>query len=486
MKRQLCSRVLLLITCAGALQSPSWAQQAPPVQVKAPDAQSAQTAPIDQRRIDDYILAEMERQGIPGLALAIVQSGRVVKLQGYGYANLEHKAPVKAETIFQSGSLGKQFTASAVMMLVEAGKVQLDAPISQYLGPVPESWKPITVRHLLTHTSGLTDYPKDFDLRKDTTEAELLKMAQSVSLAFKPGESWQYSNLGYVTLGILISKVSGIFYGDFLQEHAFGPSGMKTTRIISEADLIPNRAAGYQLVEGQIKNQDWVAPSLNTTGDGALYLSILDLAQWDAALYSESPLKQSSLTQMWTPVKLNNGQTAPYGFGWVLRDVRGHRLVEHGGAWQGFRSHMARFVDDKLTFIVLANLLQADPSRIAHGVAGLYKPELAPEPPKAIEDKEPEVTRLVKDLISSFVASKPDPKLFTPDLQAAIFPDQVKAISEYFKAKGTLQRIELLKRHQQGNRRAYRYRLVYPNEQLWLDLDLDKEGKIVMISFDAE
>lgn len=247
-------------------------------------------------------------------------------------------------------------------------------------------------------------------------------MAQSVSLAFKPGESWQYSNLGYVTLGILISKVSGIFYGDFLEKHAFGPSGMKTTRIISEADLIPNRAAGYQLVEGQIKNQDWVAPSLNTTGDGALYLSILDLAQWDAALYRESPLKQDSLTQMWTPVKLNNGQTAPYGFGWALREVRGHRLVEHGGAWQGFRSHMARFVDDKLTFIVLANLLQADPSRIAHGVAGLYKPELVPEPPKAIEDKEPEVTRMVKDLIASFGSSKPDPKLFTPDLQAAIFP----------------------------------------------------------------
>jgi CubicO group peptidase (beta-lactamase class C family) len=150
---------------------------------------------------------------------------------------------------------------------------------------VPEAWQNITVRHLLSHTSGLTAYPRDFDFRRDYTEDELLKRAQAIPPDFKPGEKWQYSNIGYVTLGVLIHKVTGQFYGDFLQERIFKPSKMTTTRIISEADIIPNRAAGYHFVNNELKNQDWVSPTLNTTADGALYFTVLDMAKWDAALF---------------------------------------------------------------------------------------------------------------------------------------------------------------------------------------------------------
>ena len=186
------------------------------------------------------------------------------------------------------------------------------------------------------------------------------------------------SNVGYVTLGILIGKVTGRFYGDFLQQRIFKPLGMNTARIINEADIVPNRAAGYRLVRGELKNQEWVAPSLNTTADGSLYPTVYEMAKWDATLYTEKLLKQSSLEQMWTPVKLNDGQTHPCGFGWALSEVRGHRIIEHGGAWQGFQSFIARYVDDKLTVVVLANLIQARPGQIAHGVASLYDPELTP------------------------------------------------------------------------------------------------------------
>jgi CubicO group peptidase (beta-lactamase class C family) len=327
-------------------------------------------------KIDDYIRSEMQTQQIPGLSLAVIKDGQIVLARGYGLANVENQVPVKPETVFQSGSVGKQFTATAVMMLIEEGKLSLDDKIVKYFPDAPTAWRDITVRHLLTHTSGLGDYPKDFDLRRDYTEDELYQRIKTVPLAFQPGEKWSYSNLAYVMLGILIRKISGKFYGDFLQERIFKPLDMSTARIISEADIVPNRAAGYRLVNGELKNQNWVSPSLNTTADGALYLTVYDMAKWDAALYTEKLLKKSSLVQMWTPVKLNNGKTYPYGFGWALGEIHGHRIIEHGGSWQGFKSQISRYPDDKLTIILFANQARTNQAKIAHGVAALVNREL--------------------------------------------------------------------------------------------------------------
>jgi len=328
-------------------------------------------------KVDEYIRTEMQAQQIPGLALAVIKDGQMVIAKGYGRANVEHQVPVKPETIFQSGSTGKQFTATAVMMLVEEGKLSLDDKITKHFPDGPSAWSNITLRHLLTHTSGMTDYPRDFDLRRDYTEDELYQRIKTIPLAFQPGEKWSYSNLAYVMLGILIHKVTGKFYGDFLQERIFKPLGMTTTRVISEDDIVPNRAAGYRVANGQIKNQNWVSPSLNTTADGALYMTIYDMAKWDAALYTEKLLKRSSLEQMWTPVKLNDGKTHPYGFGWALGEVRGHRIIEHGGSWQGFKAQISRYVDDKMTVILFANQIRANQAKLAHGVAAIINPDLA-------------------------------------------------------------------------------------------------------------
>lgn len=340
-------------------------------------------------KVDDYVKAQMDLQKIPGLSIAVVRNGEIVKAKGYGLANVELNVAAKPETVYQSGSMGKQFTATAVMMLVEEGKIALDDKISKYFPDSaeswPDGWNAITVRNLLTHTAGTTDYPKDFDFRRDYTEAELLKKAQAIPLAFAPGEKWSYSNIGYVTLGILIGKVSGRFYGEFLQERIFKPLGMTSTRIINEADIVPNRAAGYRMVKGELKNQEWVSPSMNTTADGSLYLTVLDVAKWDAALYTQRLLKRSSLDQMWTPVKLNNGNTRPYGFGWAFGDVGGHKVIEHGGAWQGFTSHIARYADEKLTIIVLTNRAGANPGNIAHGIEALYKSERIPVKHKEVQ-----------------------------------------------------------------------------------------------------
>ncbi|MEW6213019.1 MAG: serine hydrolase [Acidobacteriota bacterium] len=345
---------------------------------------SAAFAQVD--KIDDYVKAEMEKQKIPGLSIAVVKNGEIVKAAGYGMANLEHNVAARPETIYQSGSVGKQFTATLVMMLVEEGKMSLDDHISKYITDAPAIWKDITIRHLLTHTSGISNgLYGQINMRQDYTESELVKKIAPIPLDFQPGEKWNYSNPGYVMLGILINKATGKFYGDLLREKIFAPLGMNTARIINEADIIPNRAAGYRMVKGELKNQEWVSPALNTTADGSLYLTVLDMARWDAALYTEKLLKKSSLDSMWTPVRLNNGKTQNYGFGWAFSDTNGYKLIEHGGAWQGFTTYIARYVDDRLTVIVLTNRAGANPGRIAHHIAGLYNPTLQPPERKEIK-----------------------------------------------------------------------------------------------------
>jgi CubicO group peptidase (beta-lactamase class C family) len=336
-------------------------------------------------RVSDFVNEYLKKNQIPGCAVMIRQDGKVVLCQGYGVANLEHGTRVVPQTVFQSGSIGKQFTAMAVMMLIEEQKLALDDPISKYLD-VPENWSAIRVRHLLTHTSGLGDYPESFSLQRDYTEDELLKMVTTQPLAFAPGEKWSYSNLGYVTLGILIHKVSGELWGDFLQQRVFAPLGMKHTSVISEADIIPNRAAGYVLKNGALKNQQWVSPTVNNTADGSLYFTVEDIAKWDEALETRRLVSRASYEQMWTPVKLNNGTSAPYGFGWrVARTDSDHAVLEHGGAWQGFASYIVRYPDDRLTVAVLCNRAGASARYIATRIAGFYIPALAPRLHAAIK-----------------------------------------------------------------------------------------------------
>ena len=234
--------------------------------------------------IDEFVQAEMTRQKIPGVAVGIVNKGAVTT-RGYGFANVEHMVPVTDETIFQSGSLGKMFTATAVMLQVEDGKLSLSDPITKFFPDAPASWRTITVRNLLNHTSGIPDYTTStFDYRKDYTEDELAHMAFGTPLEFPPGSRWNYSNTGYALLGFIVHKVSGQFYGDVLAARVFKPLGMTTARIITESEIVPHRAAGYRHENGQLKNQEWVAPQLNTTADGSLYWSVRDLVAWDTAV----------------------------------------------------------------------------------------------------------------------------------------------------------------------------------------------------------
>ena len=436
-------------------------------------------------RIDAYVKAEMRRQKIPGVSLAVLRGGKIEILKSYGLANVEHRVPVKPETVFQSGSIGKQFTAAAVMILVEEGKLALDDKITKYFAEAPAAWKNITIRNLLNHTSGLGDYPPEVDLRRDYTEDEYLAIIEKAPLAFEPGTSWDYSNAGYFTLGALVRRVTGKFYGDFLQERIFKPLGMTTARIISEADIVPNRAAGYRLAGGELKNQEWVSPSTNTTADGSLYLTILDLAKWDAALYTDKPLRQTTWAQIWTPAKLADGSEKTYGFGWHTEKLGDRRFVYHGGAWQGFKSSIMRFPDDRLTITFFANSWDTKDFKFARGLAALFYPEFKLPSVQPIEDREPPTFALVRKVLLQFSKDAADSNLFTENARAEIFPVRAKEISRRLNSLSipiaVISMMELTERREENGLRIYRYLLTDVTRAFDCTVKLTRDDKIAAV-----
>jgi len=379
----------------------------------------------DTAAINRYVQAEVERQHIPGLSIAVLSGDRVVLSRGYGFANVELHVPASDSTVYQSGSMGKQFTAALVEMLVDNHRIRLDDSIVRWFPEGAAVWQGITVRHLLTHTSGVAEYTDStFDYRKDYTEDELVKFAAARALDFRPGERWSYSNTGYVLLGALIHRVTGRFYGDLLRDSVFVPLGMNDSRVISEADIVPNRAAGYRLEEGALKNQEWVAPMLNTTADGALYFTVRDLARWAIALNHARVPSAAALDTAWTPVLLSDGANYPYGFGWYLVPQRAQRRIAHTGSWQGFKTVIARYPQSAgggLTVIVLANLAEAQVGAIAYGVAGLLDPALLPAHlVTAVSGRQPPVT--IPLLLRAIVA-RPDSVAITPRFRKFLSAD---------------------------------------------------------------
>ncbi len=440
--------------------------------------------PAHADRLDDALLAEMKRRHVPGLSVLVLKDGKVIKEQGYGLANIEHGVPVTPQTVFQSGSVGKTFTAALILLLERDGKLTLDDPISRHLPGTPPSWEKITVRHLLSHTSGLGDPYQIIDFRKDYSDEELTALEAGVPVRFSPGEKWAYSNMGYHLLGFIANRVGGKFYGEQLRERLFAPLGMGT-RVISESDIIPHRAAGYEWKGGALKNQAWVAPRLNTTADGSLYLTARDLARWDQALYGDAILDARLRQASFTPVKLKDGSDAPYGYGWFVDTVKGRRHISHGGAWQGFRAQLCRYVDDKLTVIILANADSARPSRFADMVAAHYVPDLFDAPAKAIADPDPALTAQLRAAMAGLAAGQA-PAGANADLAGKFTPAVLARVAEALGEAGALRSVELLSRKDDAAGRRLRYRFGHDNETLLVSVVLDQNGKFGALHFAPE
>jgi D-alanyl-D-alanine carboxypeptidase len=343
-------------------------------------------ATVNAEAGDDAIIAEMKRLNVPGAAVAVVRDGKVVRVSGFGMANLENNIPVTADTAFQTGSTGKQFASLAILMLEKDGKLSIDDPLSKFFPDTPKTWRDIKLKHLLSHTSGIEDDDKLFDFTRTLTPDELRKLNFKSPKPRKAGAGWSYSNSGYQLIGLVIEKVTGAPFHDFFTARIFKPLGMTATRGISEADIIPNRASGYERKDGKLenplKNQAWVSPTFNATADGSTYISARDFASYMAAMDDpNSPMRPLWDKAMTPVIKIDPKASVSYGLGWFTATVDGTPIEYHGGAWQGFRANIIHYPTLKTSIVMLFNSDLPDRNALPYVILKNALPGL-PTPPE--------------------------------------------------------------------------------------------------------
>lgn len=331
------------------------------------------SASVQADLIDDYIVSQMAQRQIPGASLAVVRDGKIIKTKGYGKANIELGVLVTEETVFEIGSITKQFTATLIMMLVEEKKITLEDKITTFFTNAPAAWTNVTLRHLLTHTSGIKNYTglPGFECSRHLTASQFVDEIAKHPLQSEPGEKFSYCNSGYNLLGFVIEKVTAKPYWQVLQERIFHPAGMTASQSRDLNKIIRNRACGYEKQNNQLVNRD--SDLTDVFSAGAIASTVLDMLKWHHALESGKLVKKASLDQMWSPCKLKNGQPYTYGFGWRLDDYKGTPCIGHSGSTSGFSASLQQFPKLKLTVIVLTNSgEQGVASHMAKGIAEFY------------------------------------------------------------------------------------------------------------------
>ncbi len=431
--------------------------------------------------IDDFVTAQMQKRHIPGVSLAVIKDGKVVKMRGYGLASVELGAPATENTVYEIASVTKSFTATAIMMLAEDGKLGLDDKITRYMSGLPPTWGEITLRHLLTHTSGVASDPVPWSLEtvgRPYAREELLNIIKGAPLQFPPGTMYRYANSDYYLLALIIEKVSGKSYGEFLAERIFTPLGMTATRVDDPWEVVPGRAAGYGWEHDRLNTPPQIHPS-QTLGSGNLLSTVVDLAKFDAGLTEGRLLKKASLDEMWAPAKIN-GEEIGYGLGWNVYDYRGHRIIGHGGNATGFASQLAHYVADGTTVILLCNKFRGDdsPYKLSLRLATKIIPDLA-IPARPIADTDPQVTQKVKLLVEGISEGTVDPALLSPRMRAAWPPDIIKILRQlYEREKGRLKSLALLEKKTDGAGRLYMYRAAFEKETVLYYVRVTGEGRI--------
>ncbi len=438
-------------------------------------------------QIDDYFRIVLAERHVPGVAVAVIKKGKVVKLKGYGVASVEFNVPVTSETVFEIGSVSKQMTAAAILLLVEDGKIKLDAPISMYLPNTPESWKGVTVRHLLTHTSGVISYSslEGFELFRHLKTDQFIAKLATHPLEFTPGERNIYSNSGFTLLGHIIQTVSGKPYMQFMRERIFTPLGMTKTADRDPQFIVPNRAVGYEWNVDHLEGRDGVLTDL--MGAGSIVSTISDMVKWDAALNGRNFLKPESRAEWWKQFVFNNGKPSPYGFGWRISDIRGHKLIGHTGQTAGFGAANFRYVDDGVTVIVLTNLGEIGlGGQIAARVAKFYAPALSL---KSITAKPEPVPGLGEKLLTVLRArneEKLDAAPITPLLLRSLSTERSKANYRRIAALGSPSNATYVESDESGPRPSYRYRVEAGKRLFLWRVAVDDEGKLAELSLEEE
>jgi CubicO group peptidase (beta-lactamase class C family) len=445
--------------------------------------------------VDRYVQAERKYEGIPGLAIGVLDHGKTLMATGYGDADARLKVPVDPQTVFNSGSMAKQFVAAGIMLLVQDGKLNLKDSVTQYLQEAPASWKAVRIENLLSHTSGLGDYSTTeltapgapFDFTQNISEEELRNRLYALPVAFEPGSDWTYCNTNYVLLGMIIEKVTGMTWAEFLTERIFKPLQMTSTRTTDLNVRIAKRALGYVIVKGTLEPEKKTAQIWNSTADGSLYLNVEDLAKWDDALLTEKLLSRAMTDRMWTVFPLNDGKpnSGGYGFGFFVHSVNGHRLIDHEGIWQGIHDYSAIYPDDGLAVTVLMNLAYplSRPQDIGKVVASMYQPALRPSAVLPIPDGHPARTARLRHLLDTVIAGKAIQGDFTPAMWERIGNNgQVRS---WLQSQGRVSTFELVEEAADQDQTELRFRARTTERIITFTFVLNKDGKITDMSLSS-
>ena len=446
----------------------------------------ANPLPAQSVPLDDMVRAFIARHKIPSAAIAVAQNGRVVKSAGYGIANLELNVPATDSTVYEIGSISKQFAAEAVMLLVEDGKLGLDDPIARYLA-VPPAWRPITIRHILTHTSGLKDWDggPDFSYAREYSAAEYIDLVNRYPLNFPPGERFAYTSAGYPLLGLIVDSVAREPYETFARRRIFAPAGLQATRFKHPYDVVRNRSGGYVDTTGVLQNGEPGRPAV-IAPSGGIMSTAREMAEWMIALDAGRIVKPATLRQMETAIELPGGRTFSGGIGWFLDTFHGHRLFLHNGSTvAGFSSVVYRYPDDHLDVVVLFNIDRFNAvNSLATRVASYFGTPLwtgaFPERP----DPEPALTARFVEMLAA-VAEHRDSDLLAPNLRNPGKPPRTNPACGF---AGKVDRFAFLDREDLGAagvtrfgnqiRYIYRYKLVAGQRGIYYTLELTPEGKV--------
>ncbi len=443
-----------------------------------------QTTYADQ--VDDYVRGFIQRHQIPGISIAVVHHGKLVKAAGYGMANLELSVPATQNTLYEIGSISKQFTAEAVMMLVEEGKLQLTDPIGKFLPEAPAAWARITVAELLTHTSGLKDWEAAGILtyRREYTPKEYIDLIAAQPLDFAPGTRWAYTNSSYPLLGLIIERVSGKPFEQFVEERIFKLAEMPTARLRHPEQIVPNRASGYIEAQGELRNGEPLRPGI-IAPNGGIMASAVDMARWDIALHSGLLLKPALVQQMMTIVRLNDGKPGISGMAWFADTFHGHRMVLHNGSTLGgFSSVVYHYLDDDLGIAVLCNIDRWNAVNVvAEHLAGMFVPGVSVMSLPGNKADEARTTRMLQ-FMSDLAAGK-DPDLLAPNLRGNIWTSFRRTVGENLEVRRKFELVDYedfgatgAERFGEVIRSIERYRLETGTKAVYYSFEFTREGKI--------
>ena len=448
-----------------------------------------QPPPASADAIDRYLARQQAIFEIPALVVGVVRDGRLVDQRARGLVNIELGVKATPAHVFEIGSISKQFTAYAVLILTEEGRLSLDAPIGTYLADLPERWKRPTLHQLLTHTAGIPDLEAAFGYgiyRETPSDADFTARLATLPIDFEPGSKWRYSNTNYWLLARAIEQVSGVSYSEFMRSRIFKPLGMKSTRTAEPRQILAGRAAGYERAADRLENRDPMQPNTGR-GLGDIASTLLDLALWEREQLSPRLIAQATADLARIPVKLNDGTQSPYGYGWSTEPILPKAALHHDGQTAGFTAAYVRVPERRLAIVVLTNLYGAPTSSIARYLARQSDKVLRSPPLRAIPDDDLALTKRVGEIYIN-AANAPAAwrrEWFAPDFWKEMEP-WLSDAANLNRRRGVVRGVTLVERALDGSGRSLKYRVAYRDATRIVTVRVDSEGRVTGFSGEDE